>query len=117
MAVAKQQKVKAHNTGKTILVECTACYDEFGSQACVRPAHGKSLGKMVRVVQDEEKPVTKEVLATAITQISEAVRKLEKSGLNQKAIVALINDDTKLGKGLIETVLISLRDLAKTYTK
>lgn len=90
--------------------ECSICYSEEGSYACLRASHGKT-NKVA------EKPVTKEVLATAIIQISDAVRKLDKSGLNQKAIVALVNDDTKLGKGIIETVLLSLRDLAKTYTK
>jgi hypothetical protein len=32
-------------------------------------------------------------------------------------VIALIADDTKLGKGTINTVLTSLGSLAKTYTK
>ena len=111
MAVAKQKKVSVRNfmTGKQIKVECEACYNEEGSYACVRPAHEAWKG--------QEEAITKEVLATAITQISDAMKKLEKSGLNRKGVVALINDDTKMGKGVIETVLLSLSNLAKTYTK
>jgi hypothetical protein len=118
MATAKQKRqvtVEDH-CGKKVKVECAACFDEYGSYACLRPAHGIIPSPFkTKVVQDEETPVEKEVLATAITAISDAVKKLEKSGLNRKAIIALINDDTKLGKGLIETVLISLRDLEKNY--
>jgi hypothetical protein len=112
MATAKQTKVSSHMTGKSIKVECAACYDEFGSEACLKAAHGK----LAKVVQDEV-PVEKEVLATAIVAISDAVQKLYKSGLNRRAVVALIADDTKLGKGTIDTVLSSLLDLRKTYTK
>jgi hypothetical protein len=118
MAVAKQKKVSVRNfmTGKQIKVECAACYNEEGSYACVRPAHGE-FAKTAKVVQDIETPVDKEVLATAIIQISNAVHKLYNSGLNRRAVVALIADDTKLGKGTIDTVLSSLLDLRKTYTK
>jgi hypothetical protein len=100
-------------TGKSIKVECAACYDEFGSEACLKAAHGK----IVKVVQDEKTLVEKEVLATAIVSISDAVQKLYKSGLNKRAVIALIADDTKLGKGTIDAVLSSLGDLRKTYTK
>jgi hypothetical protein len=122
MATAKQQRklvtVRSVMTGKPIKVECAACYDEEGSEGCIRPAHGiiPSPNK-ARIVQDEESPVEKDVLATAIVQISTAMKKLSKSGINRKGIVALVNDDTKLGKGLIETVLISLENLAKNYAK
>lgn len=124
MAVAKQAKeglatgvtVNSFMSGKKIKVECAACYNEEGSWACIRPAHGK-FAKTAKVVQDIEAPVEKEVLATAIIQICNAVQKLYTSGLNRRAVVALIADDTKLGKGTIETVLSSLLDLRKTYTK
>lgn len=26
-------------TGNSIYVECKLCYDEYGSEACIRPAH------------------------------------------------------------------------------
>jgi hypothetical protein len=89
--------------------ECDICFDEEGSYGCVRPAH--------EAYRKGEKPVTKEVLATSIVAISDAVKKLYDGGLNRRAVVALIADDTKLGKGTIETVLNSLLDLRKTYTK
>src|SRR5271170_4074734 len=127
MAVAKQKqseglktgvKVNSFMSGKQIKVECAACYNEESSWACIRPAHDAYKSKQrVVVLQDEEAPIEKPVLATAIIAISDAVKKLEKSGLNRKGVIALINDDTKLGKGIIETVLLSLGNLAKTYTK
>jgi len=55
--------------------ECDICYEEEGSYACLRAAHGNKTA---------EKPVTKEILATAIMQISSAVKKLEHSGLNHR---------------------------------
>lgn len=111
MASAKQKlvPVKSQQTGTTIRVECAACYDEEGSYACIRPAHDAYRGATV--------PVTKEVLADAIVKISDAAKSLEKSGLNKRGIIALIADDTKLGKGTINTVLNSLEDLAKNYSK
>lgn len=112
MATAKQQytvKVKDFMSGKQIKVECAACYNEEGSYACIRPSHEAYKGRT--------EPVTKDMLATAIIEASEAMKKLAKSGLNRKGIVALLNDDTKLGKGICETVLLSLEGLAKTYTK
>jgi hypothetical protein len=126
MAVAKQKqseglktgvKVNSFMSGKQIKVECAACYSEEGSWACIRPAHDayKSAHTKVTVVQDED-VVEKEVLATAIIQICNAVHKLYNSGLNRRAVIALIADDTKLGKGTIDTVLASLLNLRKTYT-
>lgn len=113
MATAKQQKysvkVRDFMSGKQIKVECEACYNEEGSYACIRPSHPAYQGRT--------EPVTKDMLATAIVDVSDAMKKLSKSGLNRKGIIALINDDTKLGKGLIETVIISMERLAKTYAK
>jgi hypothetical protein len=95
--------------------ECAICFDEEGSYGCVRPAH-EAYGT-TRPHRKDEKPVTKEILATSIIAISDAVKKLYDSGLNRRAVVALIADDTKLGKGTIDAVLDSLLDLRKTYTK
>jgi hypothetical protein len=89
--------------------ECEMCFEEEGSYGCVRPAH--------EAYRKGETPITKEVLATSIVAISNAIEKLYASGLNRRAVVALIADDTKLGKGTIEAVLNSLLDLRKTYTK
>jgi hypothetical protein len=111
MATAKRKlvPVKDWNTGKTIKVECAACYDEESSYACVRPAHDAYKGSA--------EPITKEVLAASIVQIGDTVKKLYDIGLNRRAVVALIADDTKLGKGTIEAVLDSLISFRNTYTK
>jgi hypothetical protein len=111
MATVKRKlvSVKSHQMGIPIKVECAVCYDEEGSYACIRPAHEAYKGA--------ETAITKEVLADAIVKISDAVKSLDKSGLNKRAIIALLADDTKLGKGTINTVLNSLEDLAKNYAK
>jgi len=89
--------------------ECALCFDEEGSYGCVRPAHD--------AYRRGTKPVTKEILATSIVQIGDTVKKLYDIGLNRRAVVALIADDTKLGKGTIEAVLDSLISFRNTYTK
>lgn len=120
MATAKQkpqeglktgQTVNSFMSGKQIKVECVACYNEEGSWACVRPSHDAYKGR------NPEEPLTESVLAVAIADVSGSLKRLEKSGLNRKAVIALIADDTKLAKGTIKSVLDSLGDLAKTYTK
>lgn len=72
---------------------------------------------MVKVIQNDEKPIEREVLAEAIVRIGDAMKRLNASGLNRRAIIALINDDTKMGKGTIECVLDSLSTLSSTYCK
>ena len=120
MATAKKTRKPWDAGGKA---ECPACWDEYGSLSCLRAAHGHREryrdypGTKVKITQDAEAPVEKEVLAAAILQISGAVLKLNKSGLNRKAVVALIKDDTGLGKGTVECVLASIQDLQKKYTK
>lgn len=73
--------------------------------------------KNIKVVQDPEKPVEKEVLAEAIIKISKSFGQLLSSGLNRKAIIALIQYDTKLGYGVIEALLRSLETLAESFTR
>lgn len=72
-----------------------------------------------RIVLDqaEDEPVERHILATAIVKISEAAEALKKSGLNQRAIVVLLSDKTKIAKGLIEDVLDGLADLKRDYTR
>src|SRR5271167_340899 len=113
MGAPASAKTKLPNTSFRLKPECDICLDEEGSYACVRPAHEAYRPKS----KDNEQPITKSVLATAITQISDSVKSLEKTGLNRRAVIALLADDTKLGKGTITTVLNSLGDLAKNYTK
>lgn len=74
---------------------------------------------MARVVvkQDEENPVPKEILADAIVRISEAVTALRRSGLNERAIIVLVSDKTKISKGVVEDVLDGLDSLRAAYCR
>jgi hypothetical protein len=112
MATAKRKLVSVRDfmSNKKIKVECEACYNEEGSYACIRPSHDA-----YKATHGEE-PVTQELLAGAILNISDSVKALFKTGLNKRAVIALIADDTKLGKGTISAVLNSIADLQKNYT-
>lgn len=81
------------------------------------PANLPSLGQMKVNQAVDEPPVTKEVLAQAIVNISKSFDRLLKSGLNKRAIIILIAHDTKLGIGQIENVLGSLERLAYNYAR
>jgi hypothetical protein len=59
-------------------------------------------------VKQKDEPVAAEVLATAIIDISDAMKKVNASGLKRRAIVALIHDQSKIGKREIEIVLNNL---------
>lgn len=76
----------------------------------------KNIGP-VKIIQDANMPVEREVLAQAIVNISASFVKLAQSGLNRRGIIALLADDTKYGKGVIDDILKSLDSLAKNYTR
>ena len=72
--------------------------------------HGRGSDKQITmakitVKKNPEKPEKTEILAEAIIRIGEGFEKLKSSGLNQKAIVVLLQDQTKLGKYDIVAVL------------
>jgi hypothetical protein len=71
----------------------------------------------IKIVKNEEKPESTEILAEAVIRIGENFEKLQKSGLNKRAIVALIYDYTKLPKRDIELVLESLAKLKGWYCR
>lgn len=71
----------------------------------------------IKIKKNEVEPESTEILAEAIVRIGEGFKKLESSGLNQRAIVVLIQDATKLSKGDIETVLDALPRLAGWYCR
>lgn len=62
-------------------------------------------------------PESKEILAEAITRISESFAKLSASGLNQNAIIVLLHDHTKISKRDIKLVLDSLTRLRGWYCR
>lgn len=70
----------------------------------------------VNVVQDEDNPIPKDVLADAICKLSDNTNKLLLSGLNEEAIVVLLVDSVKLSKSKVRMVLRALGDLRSRYT-
>lgn len=72
--------------------------------------------RSVNITQDEEAPVPKDVLATAICKLSDAATKLLVSGLNEDAVVTLLKDKTGLSKRNVTLVLHSLSQLRTDYT-
>lgn len=83
----------------------------------VLPTGKAQMKPMVEVVQRPESEVPKEILAEAIVRISKDMAKLHESGLNRKAVVALIKDSTGYTKQAIETVLNSLAELRANYCR
>lgn len=75
------------------------------------------MGRKVNVIQDPDQPVDKDVLAKAIVDVAEAMRRLQRSGLNKKAIVVLVSHDAKVPQGTVKVIMESLEFLAATYTK
>lgn len=68
-------------------------------------------------VTKSDPPESTEVLAEAIVKIGKAADDLRRSGLNEEAIVVLLNDKTKVGKPAIRTVLGGLRQLRSWYCR
>lgn len=71
----------------------------------------------VKIKQQAEKPVSTEILAEAIARIGQAFADLQKSGLNKRAIVVLIQAETKLSQRDITTVLDALPRLRGWYCR
>ena len=71
----------------------------------------------VKVVKTPESPESKEILAEAIVRIGKAFDDLKRSGLNHKAVVVLIQAETKLSRRAIETVLDALPRLRGWYCR
>lgn len=59
-------------------------------------------------VKKSDPPESKEVLALAVLKISDAMRHLLSSGLNRKAIIILIQAETRLSRRDIATVCHNL---------
>jgi len=68
------------------------------------------------VVQDQDQPIEKDILAQAIVDISESAKALTASGLNERAIVVLLHDHTGIPMGDIKMVLHGIGELRKAYT-
>lgn len=68
-------------------------------------------------VKKSDPPESTEILAEAVVRIADGVHKLSESGLNEKAIIVLIHDRTKISKRDIKTVLDAQRQLAAWYCR
>lgn len=71
----------------------------------------------IKVIKNEEKPETTEILAEAVIKISEAFNSLQSSGLNKTAIIVLVHDYTKLPKRDIGLVIDSLSRMKGWYCR
>ena len=68
-------------------------------------------------IKKSEPPESKEILAEAIVNIGNVVKKLNANDVNKKALIVLIHDFTKVPKGQITTILESLPQLERWYCK
>ena len=68
-------------------------------------------------VKKSEPPESKEILAEAIVRIGESFQKLQASGLNKRAIIILIQAETKLSQRDITLVLDALPRLKSWYCR
>lgn len=73
--------------------------------------------KKLIVVQKEDDPIPAEVIAQAIIDIGDSMKKLSETRLKRSAIVALIHDKSKINKTVIEIVLNNLEQLEDTWLK
>lgn len=82
--------------------------------------------KKVTITQDQEKIVPVEVLAQSILSISEGIKKLRSTKLNDKALFLLIQNNTFIKKGYasskcsmvdVKAVIESIETLATAYLK
>lgn len=75
------------------------------------------MNKPTITVKKSDPPESKEILAEAITRVSDGFTKLQASGLNKAAIVVLLHDSTKISKRDIVTILDSLARLKGWYCR
>jgi len=68
-------------------------------------------------VEQTDPPTATPILAEAIVKIGEAAGELSRSGLNEKAIIILLQAKTKLAARDIKAVLDGLKQLRAWYCK
>lgn len=83
--------------------------------------------KEVKVVQNEEAPIAVEVMAESIKEISNGIKRLRSTRLNDKALHLLIQhacrgvsgaySNSKPGLPVIRAVIESIESLEATYLK
>lgn len=75
------------------------------------------MSKTVRVQKSEDKPETTVILAEAVIKISDGMTSLLRSGLNKRAIVILLQAETKINRSDITKVLDALPRLKGWYCR
>lgn len=73
----------------------------------------------VKVVQPQPpaEPIPAEVIASAIVELAEGMRKLNETRLKRDAIVTLIARTSSVPRSTIELVLNNLEELERTWLK
>lgn len=71
----------------------------------------------ISVVKNPVQPEPVEVIAESIIAISQAMKTICASRLSRKALVALIHDQSRIGKRDIEIVLNNLECLERDWLK
>lgn len=74
------------------------------------------MSNRVKVVKSEP-PESKEILAEAIVRLGESLEKLNKNGLNRRAIVILLQDATQISKRDINAILDAIPQLQGWYCR
>lgn len=72
---------------------------------------------MVTILQNAENPETLELIAEAILNVSDAVKKIRAGRLTERALVLLIQDLSGVNQTNIMKVLKACEGLAAAYTK
>jgi len=67
----------------------------------------------IKIKKDEEKPEPMELLAKSIVEVADGFAKLERSPLNKRAIVLLLQDGIGAGKISKTQILLVLENLPK----
>lgn len=84
---------------------------------CSLTRKGKLAMVNVKVKKSADKPESKEILAEAIVRIGSALAALQAGGLNERAIIVLIQAETKLAARDIREVLGAMRKLKGWYCR
>lgn len=71
----------------------------------------------IKVKKNEGSPESKEILAEAIIRIGDSFKALQDSGLNERAIVLLVSDASRVNRTEVIEVLKALRTLRGYYCR
>ncbi len=82
------------------------------------PTMNKELKPKIIVTQKpEQEPIPAKIIADSIVEIAKGMKLLNTTRLRRKTIIALLHDNTKMGKRDIEIVLDNLLSLEEDWLK